>query len=95
MLPDLRNFQKNPDCPKNVQISFITFLSIEIFLDKVDEAKLSTEEQLAFSHIKKELLHKKSRISNRQAYTEITRAKTKDEKQAAYENYLFTKQLSK
>ena len=92
----LRSQAEYPGSPKNVQISFLTFLAISEIWKALEselfQNMLPIEIRAAFEHVRQELANKKSKMRNRQAYTAITHAH-KDDKQAALENYIFTKQM--
>ena len=92
---ELRNFANNPQNPKNIQISFIVFLAVEMLLAKINENQLTDDEILTLKFACKEIKNKKSKILNRQTFTAIVQAQTEDEKQAAYENYRLTKEFTR
>jgi len=92
MMNMLRRWCNNPANPKKVQISFMAVIGIIEFLERIDASTLSSEDREAYEYIRRELLEKKSKVRNRQAYTAIVHA-TGDDKQAALESYLQTKQL--
>ena len=94
MTETLRNFERNPQTPKKIQIPFTTFLAVEMLLQEIDVATLSKDAQMMHYVVCKELAEKKDRVRNRQAYTAIIHAQSEDEKQAAYENYRLTKGMS-
>jgi|GEM_PF-1711109 len=98
MMDYLRAFANNPQNPKNVQISYMSFLAISTFWEMMQPdilQTLSEDERIAFGFVQSELTDKKQRILNRQTYTAIVHAQTEDEKQAAYENYKASKGLYK
>jgi len=91
----INSLTNNPLNPKNVQIPFGVFLAAEQFIQKINTSNMSTDELRAYKYLQSALMNKKSRILNRQSFTEIISAKTPAEKEDALQNYRETKRLYK
>lgn len=86
MIRTLHRFRDNPENPKNVQIPFYVLVGMDMVLSGIDTAFLADDEKAAIELLHGEILEKKAKVANRQAYTHVVRAKA-DEKQAALNAY--------
>ncbi|MCL2215790.1 MAG: hypothetical protein FWB91_02090 [Defluviitaleaceae bacterium] len=93
MMEMMRRFGNNPANPKKVQISFMAVIGMLEFLNMLDTSTITSDEKEAYKFILCELEGKKSKVVIRQAYTAIVHAQGAEDKHAAYENYLATKEL--
>jgi len=89
----LKHIVSNSQNPKNIKISFVLFMAIDLLLERLETNNLTQDELLILMHVTSEMGKKKDSIRERQAYNGIVNATTSAEKQAAFENYQNTKQL--
>ena len=89
----IRRWRDNPGSPQNVLIPFFVLIGMEMFLNSIDAGSLTDDDKAAYDLIRREILSKKDRVRNRQAYTEFMRS-SKSDKQAALDCYINTKKIN-
>ena len=94
MMEKIIRFRDNPANPKNILIPFYVLIGMSLLLEYIKLDALPEDGGFdAYAWMQKEILAKLNSVRQRQAYKEVIRA-PKDEKQAALDNYLSTKQLN-
>lgn len=82
------------DYPKNVQIPYMVLMAAIEVLNSIDKNTLPENIRSKYDLVHRELYEKRSRIRNRFAYSDIIQAQSEDDREAARDNYLKTKELS-